>query len=68
MSTRRLRRSLRHYGGPALFLAAICFLMGVMFIGLASELGSVFMAAGIGALVVFGLIGAREDNGREPIT
>jgi hypothetical protein len=58
---------LRHYGGPALFLAAICLVIGVLFIGLASELGSVFMAAGVGVLVVFGLIGAREDSGREPI-
>jgi hypothetical protein len=62
MSTASLRRSVRHYGGPAVFLAAVCFLMGILFIGLASELGSVFMVAGLGALTVFALMGARDGD------
>jgi hypothetical protein len=64
MSTSCLRYSLRHYGGPVLFLVAVCFVIGILLLGLASELSAVFMLAGLGALVVFGLMGAREERGR----
>ena len=66
MSTSCLRHSLRHYGGPVLFLVAVCFATSVLLLGLASELSAVFLLAGLGALVVFGLMGARERGGPCP--
>ena len=62
MSKSSLRRSLRVYGGPVLFLVAVCFTIGILLFGLASEVGGVFIVAGLGALIVFALMGAREER------
>ena len=49
MSAARLKHAFRYYSGPTLFLTVVCM-----------TLGSLLLAVGLTALLVFVVIGARE--------
>lgn len=68
MSTACLKHSLRNYGGPTMFLTIVCVVLGAVFLTVGASMGGVFIVAGLVALLVFILIGAREYEfeGRKP--
>lgn len=60
MSTDCLKHSLRNYGGPTMFLTTVCVVLGAVFLAVGAAMGGVFILAGLVAMLVFMLIGARE--------
>ena len=66
MSTACLKQSFRFFSGPVLFLTAVCLVLGAVFLSLGATMGGVFIAAGLVALGVFTLLGARDGCTRHP--
>ena len=62
MSTACLKHSFRCYGGPVLFLTIVCVVLGSLLLAVGESMGGVFILAGLVAMLVFVLIGAREPN------
>ncbi len=53
-----LARAFRESGRPILFLTLLCLALGLLFSLLGSEVGLALIGAGLGALVLFILLGS----------
>lgn len=54
-----LIRAFRESGRPVIFLTLLCLGLGILFSLLGSPVGIALIAAGLGALVLFMLLGAH---------